>query len=81
MADETFIENLLRALIAETHFLNCMTASREMFGRSYFSLGIAERMAVDQAVLGPIAINYAAVTREWLAGPQLNPVGFVPPKS
>jgi hypothetical protein len=81
MADETFTENLMRAVVAELHFLNCVTAAREMFGRGYFSLGPSEKAAVDQAVLTAIGGNYAAVTREWLAGqPLQQPVGFVPPK-
>jgi hypothetical protein len=45
-------ENLLRAIAAELHLLNGMTAAREMFGRSYFSLGIGEKTAVDQATIG-----------------------------
>ena len=68
MADDTFSENLLRALVAETHFLNCQFAAREMFGRGYFALGQGERAAVDQAVLSMVGGNYTAVTREWLAG-------------
>jgi hypothetical protein len=43
MADEKFGENLKRVIAAELHFFNRMTASREMFGKSYFSLGISER--------------------------------------
>ena len=35
MANQTFSENLLRAIVAEFHVLNLQTASREMFGRSY----------------------------------------------
>lgn len=80
MTDETFSENLLRALVAEVHFLNCVTAGREMFGRSYFSLGPTEKAAVDQAVLGGVGGNYIGVTREWLTGQQQSqPFGFVPP--
>jgi hypothetical protein len=37
MADEKFSENLKRLIAAELHFLNRMTASQEMFGKSYFS--------------------------------------------
>jgi hypothetical protein len=79
MAETTFSENLMRAVLAELHFLNCVTSAREMFGRSYFSLGLSEKAAVDQAVLGGMAGNYAVVTPEWLAGQQMQPVGFVPP--
>ena len=78
MADETFPVNLMRALVAEAHVLNLQSASREMFGRSYFSLGIGDKMAVDQVVLAVVAANYAGVTPEWLAGPQPSqqPAGF-----
>jgi hypothetical protein len=47
-ADELFSENLLRAIAAELHLLNGMTAAREMFGKSYFSLGAGEQAAVNQ---------------------------------
>lgn len=80
MANETFTENLMRVLVSEMHFLNCQMAAREMFQRGYFALGVAEKAAVDQAVLATIAGNYVGVTKEWLAGPQLNPVGFVHPE-
>jgi deoxyxylulose-5-phosphate synthase len=52
MAEEKFSDNLLRAIAAELHFLNGMTAAREMFGKSYFSLGLSEKIAVDQAAVG-----------------------------
>jgi hypothetical protein len=73
MAEQTFSENLMRAVVAELHVLNLQTASREMFGRGYFSLGIGDKMAVEQVVLATVGGNYAAVTREWLSGPQPSP--------
>jgi hypothetical protein len=78
MADETFAANLMRAVVAELHVLNLQNASREMLGRSYFSLGIGDKMAVDQVVLALVAGNYSGVTAEWLAGPQPSqqPAGF-----
>jgi len=36
MADENFSDNLLRAVAAELHMLNRVTAAREMFSKSYF---------------------------------------------
>ena len=75
MADENsaaFHDNLLRMVAAQLHFSNAMTAAREMFGRSYFSLGAGEKVAVDQAVFASTAI-----TPEFLAGHQPpHPVGF-----
>jgi hypothetical protein len=67
MAEEKFSDNLMRAVAAELHFLNGMTAAREMFGKSYFSLGVSEKIAVDQAVLGMVAANYQSLTAESLA--------------
>jgi hypothetical protein len=82
MAQETFTENLMRTVVAELHFLNCVTAGRDMFGRSYFSLGATEKAAVDQAVLGAIGGNYSAITKEWLAGQKAEQaMGFVPPSA
>ena len=69
MADETFSLNLMRALVAELHVLNLQTASRDMFRRGYFSLGVGDKMAVDQVVLAALGGNYQGVTPEWLAGP------------
>jgi hypothetical protein len=77
MADEKFSDNLLRMVAAELHFLNCVTAGREMFGKGYFSLSPTEKNAVDQAVLAGIAGNYGALTPEMLANvASRQPVGF-----
>ena len=76
MADE-FSQNLLRVIVAELHFLGGLNAAREMYGKSYFALGVGEKVAVDQAVLNAVGGNYAVITREWLAGQQTQqPVGF-----
>ena len=80
MADEHppgFGDNLLRMIAAQLQFANAMNAAREMFGRSYFSLGAPEKAAVDQAVLAATAGNYQVITPEFLTGHhQSNPVGF-----
>jgi hypothetical protein len=76
MADEKFGENLNRVIAAELHFLNRMTASREMFGKSYFSLGIAERAAVDQTVLTSISGIYQGITPASLEAHVEQPIGF-----
>ena len=57
MAEEKFDENLMRLMAAHLHFLSGMMAAREMFGRGYFSLGLGEKAAVDQAVIGAIVGN------------------------
>jgi hypothetical protein len=82
MSDEKFQINLLRLVAAETFFLCSLTAAREMYGKSYFSLGVAEKQAVDQQVLNQIGGNFQSLTPEWF-GPQTEgpTVGFHQPKS
>ena len=53
-----------------------MTASREMFGKSYFALGISERAAVDQTVLTAIAGIYQGITPAALEAHVEQPMGF-----
>src|SRR5690242_15151004 len=67
MADENFSDNLLRAVAAELHLLNRVTAAREMFSKSYFSLGMVEKATVDQTVMSMVAGNYQSMTPEALA--------------
>ena len=82
MADESFSDNLARATVAYLQLLVGLTAAREMFGKSYFSLGLAEKIAVDQAVLGLAAANYQSLTAESLAAQgSRSPVGFGVPTS
>jgi hypothetical protein len=78
MAEEKFSDNLLRVIAAELHLLNGMTAAREMFGKSYFALGLGEKGAVDQAVTAMVAGNYQGVmTPEGLASQTTQqPAGF-----
>jgi hypothetical protein len=80
MADESFETNVLRSISAQLYFLVGMTAAREMFGKSYFSLGIPEKVAVDQAVVTHVGMNYQALTPEFLKGQTTQPkAGFQPP--
>ena len=78
MAEEIFSDNLLRAIASGVHFLCGMTAAREMFGKSYFSLGVAEKGLVDQAVTTVVAANYqGTMTPEGLRSQTAQqPVGF-----
>ena len=85
-ADEKFSENLLRMIGAGVVSSTALVASREMFGRSYFSLGVAERQILDAAALQMIIGNYHSLTAESLAnlGGQQSPqasqeVGFRAP--
>ena len=67
MAKETFDQNLMRAIAAELHVLTGLIVAREMFGKSYFSLGVSEKATVDQTLLGMVANNYQSLTAEQLA--------------
>jgi diphthamide synthase (EF-2-diphthine--ammonia ligase) len=53
-----------------------------MYGKSYFSLGVTEKMTLDQMVFGTIASNYQSITAEGLASHKSKePIGFrVPSK-
>ncbi len=66
MADEIFDTNILRWIAAELYFSAAMQCSREMFGKSYFSLGNSEKIAVDNAVAGFVRGNYQGMTPEFL---------------
>lgn len=81
MAGQHFETNLLRLVAAETFFLCSLNAAREMYGKSYFSLGVVEKQAVDQQVLSQIGGNFQSLTPEWF-GPQTEAptVGFHQPK-
>ena len=43
---EDFTTNMMRMICGTLYFSASMQASREMYGRSYFSLGVGERAAV-----------------------------------
>jgi hypothetical protein len=82
MAEEKFSDNLWRMLAAELHFSNAMVAAREMFGRSYFSLGAGEKAAVDHAVFANVQGNYQAITPRFLASQTTKqPMGFRAPQT
>ena len=57
-----------------------MTAAREMFSKSYFSLGVGEKAAVDQAMFGMISSYFQGITPEHLAvHKDHQPLGFHAP--
>lgn len=62
MADAQFGEDLQRIIVAQLFFLAALDVSREMYGKGYFSLGIGEKTAVDQAVWVNIQGNFQNVT-------------------
>ena len=76
-----FETNLLRLVAAETYFLCSLNAAREMYGKSYFSLGVTEKQALDQQVLSQISGNFQTLTPEWFGTPSANQtVGFHDPE-
>ena len=77
MAEEKFSDNLMRMIAAELHLLNGMTFAREMFSKSYFALGVAEKATVDQTMIAMLAGNYQMATAEYLATQKAQePMGF-----
>jgi hypothetical protein len=75
--NDDFEPNLLRLLCGQFWSLLSLTASREMFGKSYYSLSATEKQVVDQTVLNQIGANYAAMTPEFLKGADPKPpAGF-----
>jgi hypothetical protein len=74
---EDFNTNMMRMICGTLYFSASMQASREMYGKSYFSLGIGERAALDQVVLASVAANFQNVTPEKLASQSTaKPAGF-----
>lgn len=68
MAESSFDTNLLRFIAAHVVFSNVMAASREMYGKGYFSLGLGEKVAVDQAVAAHVGANFPLLTADYLKG-------------
>lgn len=72
-----FDTNLMRAHLAAVWFSISLQTARELFGRGYLSLSVAERAAVDQIVQANVGSAYQAITPEWLAAQQARPaMGF-----
>jgi hypothetical protein len=78
MAQESFETSLTRLLAAQMWLMVSMTASREMFGRSYFGLGLAEKAALDHMVAASIASNYCNLTPDFLRFQPSQVSGFQP---
>jgi hypothetical protein len=60
MANDEFNTNLMRAIVAELHVSNLQNASREMFGKSYFSLGIGDKSTIRGRTIGTIISGHSA---------------------
>jgi hypothetical protein len=67
MSKEDQFENVLIRLAVSSLFSSVsLQVSREMYGKSYFSLGQGEKLAVDQAAFGLVSANFQAMTEEGL---------------
>jgi hypothetical protein len=77
MAEDKFETNLLKMVAAELYFLSAMTASREMYGKSYFSLGVAEKTTLDGVVWQNVSANLQGITPDLIKSQtDQKPVGF-----
>lgn len=75
-----FDSNIGRFTSASAYSLVLLTVAREMFGKSYFALGVQERSIVDTNVFQMVSANYQAITPQSLASqPAPAPAGFQPP--
>ncbi len=78
MADE-FGLNLLRSLAAQSMFSLALLASRDFYGKAYFSLSPTEKLALDRLILDQVQANYAALPDFLKGAPETVQAGFQPP--
>jgi hypothetical protein len=64
MPEEDFLTNIARMIAATLYYSVSLQTAREMYGKSYFELGVGEKGTVDQMVFGTVAGNYQSVTPE-----------------
>lgn len=67
---ESFSDNLLRMIGAVLYQMLTHQTAREMFGKSYMSLGAAEKLSLEQTVFQMVASSYQAITPENLRSQQ-----------
>ena len=77
---EDFQLNILKLICAELYFLAGMSVAREMYGKSYFALGVGEKAAVDQATNSQIFGNLASLTPALFAQQTPSPTPEAPPE-
>lgn len=77
--DEQFTQNITKLIAAELYFVATLYASHEMYGKSYFSLGVSEKQAIDQTVWSQIFGNFQQLTPELLGAQSQAKTGFQPP--
>jgi hypothetical protein len=75
-----YATNLMRYAASVAYAQFGLSVAREMFGKSYFSLGAQEKTAVDNASFGMVAANFQFLTAQNLTTPAVqSPVGFQSP--
>lgn len=80
--DAKFSLNLLRLLTAETGLAVAMQASRDLYGKSLFALGLPERAALEQLVFQEISQIYTRLPNNLKDETIGAPIGFqAPPKA
>jgi len=62
MGHQNLEVDLLRLLVAEVWLAISMKASHELYGRSYFSLGVGERVALDHMLAAMVGATYSDIT-------------------
>jgi hypothetical protein len=77
---EKFETNLLKMISAQLYFSLAMQAAREMYGKSYFSLGVAEKATLDGVVWQNVEGNFQALKPDFaMFQTAQKPVGFQNP--
>jgi hypothetical protein len=80
--EQQYETKLLRFLVAQLYFSLGMQVAREMYGKGYFSLGVAEKVAVDQMVHQSVGANYEGLTPDFVVFQTVQkPVGFQNPSA
>ena len=76
MGQQNFEVDLLRLLVAEIWFAISMKAARELYGRSYFALGVGERVALDHMIVATVGATYSVITPALLRPQPRRVTGF-----
>jgi hypothetical protein len=77
-----FETKLLKMVAAEIYFSLAMTASREMYGKSYFSLGVSEKTTLDGVVWQNVFGNFQELRPDFaMFQTDQKPVGFQNPSA
>jgi hypothetical protein len=75
-------DQTLTMISASLHFSNILDASRDLFGRGYFSLGVAEQRIVEEVIWkATTSIASGIAAPAGIEAAERQPAGFVPPKS